>query len=146
MTGSGQSGSRLSGMAQQGRPALHIVVADDDPLIRMVLRLALQSDGIIVTELETGNGVLDAVAATGASLVILDAHMPGPDLGQLMETLRPPQHDRVVPVLILSGDPDLASLADEQAAIAFKQKPVDMSDLLSTVTRLLEHRNDAVSL
>ncbi len=146
MTGSGQSGSRLSGMAQQGRPALHIVVADDDPLIRMVLRLALQSDGNIVTELESGHGVLDAVVATGASLVVLDAHMPGPGLDQIMDTLRPPQHDRVVPVLILSGDPALASLADGQAAIAFKLKPVDMSDLLSTVTRLLEHQSDAVSL
>ncbi len=146
MTSSGQSGPRLSNMAPQGRPAFHIVVADDDPLIRMVLRLALQSDGNDVTELPSGDGVLDAVVASGASLVILDAHMPGPGLADIIRTLRPRVSDRVIPVLILSGDPALADLATEHEAVAFKLKPVDMADLLSTVSLLLEHQDDPVIL
>ena len=53
-----------------------ILVVDDEPAIRRVLRIALASQSYAVSEAETGRAALAAVADSGTDLVVLDLGLP----------------------------------------------------------------------
>lgn len=109
-----------------------VLVADDDPLIRMVLRAALEGDGYEVREAQTGEAAVMAVATADLALAILDVHMPGPGFERTLRDLR----SRRIPVLVLSGDAAVtAGQSTEQ--LAYLGKPVSVDDLLASVTSLI---------
>jgi len=119
-------------MSSRGRDATRIMVADDDPLIRTVLRFALEGAGYEVSATDSGDGVIAATAAAAPSLIILDARMPGPGLSTTLATLRLSR----VPVLVLSGD-EIVAKGTVTPGLAYLTKPVDINELLSTITSLL---------
>lgn len=111
-----------------------VLVADDDPLVRRVLRLALATQGYRVDE------ACDAIEAMslaqhGPDLIVLDINMPGGTVHETLGELR----DRLphVPILVLSGEPSPPADLPENLA-EFARKPIDLDDLLSRVRRLLE--------
>ena len=119
-------------MSSLGRDVTTILVADDDPLIRMVLRHALESAGYEVLEARTGEAAVMAIATAELSLVILDAHMPGRGYEHTLTSMT----SRRLAVLVLSGDTDITS-GTPRSGLAFLTKPVDVYTLLSTVSALL---------
>ncbi len=104
-----------------------IVVVDDDVLLSEVLVNALDSHGY--AGVPAPNGIITGDLAIDASLVILDAHIPGVDFGTTLQSLR----DSNIGVLVLSGEPlpPPGVPPDE-----YLSKPVELAVLLSTVRRL----------
>jgi len=119
-------------MSTRGRDATRIMVADDDPLIRTVLRFALEGAGYEVAVTDSGDGVIAATAVEAPDLIILDARMPGPGLSTTLATLRLSR----VPVLVLSGD-EIVAKGTVTPGLAYLTKPVDMDELLGTIALLL---------
>jgi len=119
-------------MSTRGPDATRIMVADDDPLIRTVLRFALEGAGYEVAVTDSGDGVIAETAAEAPDLIILDARMPGPGLSTTLATLRLSR----VPVLVLSGD-EIVAKGTVTPGLAYLTKPVDMNELLSTISLLL---------
>ena len=109
------------------RAAQKIVVVDDDALLSEVLVRALNSHGY--TGVTAPNGVMSPGLTDDASLVILDAHIPGVDFVSTHKALRASN----VRVLVLSGDP---IAPPEVPADEYLGKPVDLEVLLSAVNRL----------
>jgi CheY-like chemotaxis protein len=111
-----------------------VLIADDDLLVRRVLRLALESQGLAVHEAGDAHEVIEQ-AKRRHDLVVLDINMPGGTVHDTMASLRELQPD--LPILVLSGDataPD--DLPDSHAD--FARKPIELDDLLSRVRRLLD--------
>jgi len=54
-----------------------ILVADDEPQIRRVLRSTLSSQGYVIIEAKTGEEAVEAVRKEKPDLVLLDVNMPG---------------------------------------------------------------------
>lgn len=110
-----------------------VLIADDDLLVRRVLRLALESQGFAVHEAGDAAEVIEQ-ARHGHDLVVLDINMPGGTVRDTLSALRELQPD--LPILVLSGDatapPDLPVLRAD-----FARKPIELDDLLSRVRRLL---------
>ena len=104
-----------------------IVVADDDALLSEVLVSALNSHGY--AGVRAPNGAISEALTDGASLVILDAHIPGSDFVATLQLLR----DSDLRVLVLSGDP---LPPPEVPADEYLSKPVDLDVLLAAVRRL----------
>ncbi len=77
-----------------------ILVVDDDPHIRSVLRFALERDGFTVAEAADGAAALAAVARERPDLVLLDVVMPEMDGTEVCRRLR---RDSAVPVIFLSS-------------------------------------------
>jgi len=119
-------------MSTRGPDATRIMVADDDPLIRTVLRFALEGAGYEVSVSDSGDAVIAATAEKAADLIVLDARMPGPGLSTTLATLRLSR----VPVLVLSGD-EIVAQGTVTPGLAYLTKPVDMGELLSTIALLL---------
>jgi len=76
-----------------------ILVVDDDPQIRRVMRATLVAHHYEVTEARTGEDALQAIAHEIPNLVLLDMNMPG--MGGL-ETCRTIRTGSDIPVIILS--------------------------------------------
>ena len=81
-----------------------ILVVDDDPHIRKVVRFALERDGYEVIQATDGREALDAVEAYAPDLVVLDVMMPNMDGTEVCRQLRQDGND--VPIIFLSSRND----------------------------------------
>ena len=111
-----------------------VLIADDDPLVRRVLRYALESRGYRVTEALDVAEVISAAATCVPDLVVLDINMPGGTVHEAISALRA-RHPGV-PILVLSGA--TATTVDIDSPVTdFAQKPIDLDDLVSRAERVL---------
>ena len=114
----------------------HILVVEDEPLARNLLREVLSRDGYEVSEAADGDQALDLVRAQRFDLMISDLVMPKTDGLKLVQQVHSayPQ----MPILFVTGYhaaiPGQAILQDMGEIIL---KPVDLDVLRSTVQRLL---------
>jgi len=80
-----------------------VLIVDDDPAIRDVLRFALGRAGFEVLEAEDGRLALERFAAAAPDLVVLDVMLPGIDGIEVCRALR---RESAVPILFLSSKED----------------------------------------
>ena len=72
-----------------GSPTTRVVIADDEPDVRLLLRVQLEHAGFdVVGEAADGKDVIEVVAATGADAVVLDLLMPGTNGFEAIAPLR----------------------------------------------------------
>ena len=111
-----------------------VLIADDDPLVRRVLRMALESQGYTVSEAADASEVM-AQAQRRHDLVVLDINMPGGTVHDTLGGLRELHPE--LPILVLSGE--VSPPIDLPPALAdYARKPIELDDLLSRVRQLLE--------
>jgi DNA-binding response OmpR family regulator len=77
-----------------------VLVVDDEPKIRAIVRDNLQADGFNVTEQADGPGALRAAVDERPDLVVLDVMLPGLDGVEVLRRLRETSH---VPVILLTA-------------------------------------------
>lgn len=110
-----------------------VLIADDDPLVRRVLRMALESQGYVVHEAGDAREVI-SLAQHRLDLVVLDINMPGGTVHDTLGGLRELHPE--LPILVLSGEAtqpeDLPVFHAEYA-----RKPIELDNLLTRVRRLL---------
>jgi CheY-like chemotaxis protein len=84
-----------------GGPKPIVLVADDDPALRMLCRVNLELEGYEVVEAERGQEVEDVVAERDVALVLLDVHLGRDDGAALAARLREGYPD--LPIAFLTG-------------------------------------------
>ena len=77
-----------------------ILIADDEPEIRNILKLYLEKDGYHILEAKDGISALELIKSNDISLAILDIMMPGMDGYQVMKKIR---EENNIPVVFLSA-------------------------------------------
>jgi diguanylate cyclase (GGDEF)-like protein len=107
----------------------HILIIDDDSLIRLVVAEALQSAGMRTSEAASGEEGLKICAEQPIDAVLLDVMMPGGMDGfAVCAALRNLPEGRLIPVLMMTGLDDLESVnrAFEAGATDFITKPINI--------------------
>ncbi len=97
---------RLLALVRQFRPAAStapVLVVDDDPAMRELIRRALERDGLAVVEAEHGRAALAQVARQRPAVILLDLTMPEMDGFEFLETLRRSPEGRAIPVVIVTA-------------------------------------------
>jgi two-component system CheB/CheR fusion protein len=121
------------------RPTRHVLVIEDDPDLRDVLRQMLLDEGYRVEDASSGNMAVDKLAAGSfwPDLLVADYNLPGGMSGlQAAARLRESLPD--LPVIILTGDISTATRQDVRRAGAVQlTKPVRPSELIGTIEDLL---------
>ncbi len=110
-----------------------ILIADDEPVIRMDLRAMLESMGhTVVGEADNGETALHLTRTLKPDLAIVDIMMPGMDGIELAKQL---SRERLAPVLILTAysEPAMIEGADQAGAIAYLVKPFREADLAPAI-------------
>lgn len=119
-------------------PQAHILVVDDEPDIRQLMRDILEDEGYVVEVAENGEKARVAFAAHAPDLVLLDIWMPDVDgITLLKEWSDSGRLD--CPVVMISGHGTLETAveATRLGAHDFIQKPLSLAKLLATVRQAL---------
>lgn len=104
-----------------------ILIVDDDTLTRALAGEALQIAGYSVLEADSGEAGLAVFDAERPDLVLLDVLMPGIDGFEVCRRMRSHSRLRHVPVIMLTGLEDTASIemAYDSGATDFISKPIN---------------------
>jgi DNA-binding response OmpR family regulator len=129
---------------RRGGNMVNILVVDDDPHIRELVRHFLQNEGFAVHEAADGAEALAKLESVKAALVILDIMMPNMDGWQLCRELR--EHSDI-PVLMLTAKGETAQKMKgfQLGADDYLVKPFEPFELVARVKALLRRYRIAVS-
>lgn len=115
---------------------MRILIADDSPTIRYLLRKDLESWGYDVVEAVDGNGALDILTSEDAPLMaVLDWEMPGINGVEVCRRIRDAGQSQLVYILLLTtrvGEEDLV-FALEQGAHDFVSKQTGTAELRARI-------------
>ncbi|HEV2385621.1 MAG TPA: response regulator transcription factor [Candidatus Acidoferrales bacterium] len=121
-----------------------ILVVDDEPQIRRVMRTTLAAGGYAVREARSGEEALEQVRGKPPDLVLLDVNMPGMDG---LETCREIRERSDVPIIMLTvrgGERDKVKALDA-GADDYVVKPFGIEELLARIRAALRRSAAAES-
>jgi two-component system response regulator (stage 0 sporulation protein F) len=117
-----------------------VLVMDDDPQIRTLLRVALESAGYVVLEASNGREGISLYRQKPADLVIVDILMPELNgLDTIMELTREFLDVKVIAVSGAHGSDGMLDKAKLLGARRTFSKPFAIQELLSAVRYELAH-------
>jgi adenylate cyclase len=109
------------------REQASILVVDDDPVTRLMLKAGLERDGHQVATAENGSEALDLLRSQSFDVVLLDVLMPQMDGYGVLEQLKGDPNLRHVPVVMVTSVDELDSAVRciELGADDYLSKPID---------------------
>jgi DNA-binding response OmpR family regulator len=118
--------------------ATRILIADDEPNIRLLYKSELEADGYEVIVAVDGKDALDKVESGKPDLVVLDIRMPGLDgveaLGRILDK------NRTLPVILNSAYSAYQDNFMTWSADAYVEKSGDVSVLKNKIAEVLRRR------
>jgi two-component system response regulator AtoC len=120
----------------------HILVADDDPSIRTLLRTFLENEGYTISEARTGAEVMNIISdGKGVDLLVMDLRMP--ELSGMDILQRITEQDLGVPVVLMTafGTSNVAIKAIQLGAYDYITKPFELEDVLVAIQRFFEYQD-----
>ena len=104
-----------------------ILIADDDPGIRQVMRAALKKDSFEVIDVADGIAAVEAFKEHDPCMVLLDVEMPGQNGFEACEQIRSLPGGAHIPIVMATGREDLSAVnhAYEAGATDFIAKPIN---------------------
>jgi DNA-binding response OmpR family regulator len=115
----------------------HVIIIEDDALVRKLLEKRLVTAGWRVTALRDGRSLAELVALDKADLIVMDLGLPHVDGLSLVEELRAAGVETPVLVLTAYDLPHLHATVRGTGANDLVQKPYDQEELLLRMARLL---------
>ena len=127
-----------SGPAGQAKSGPLVLLVDDDPQVRELVRINLEFEGYTVREAADAEEGLEAIAEAKPDLVLLDVMMPHVDGWEMLRRMQENFGVGAIPVVMFSGKVD--ERAEEQAASrgaqGFIGKPFDLQQLVERTKQL----------
>jgi two-component system, OmpR family, KDP operon response regulator KdpE len=120
-------------------PAIKVLVIDDEPAIRKLLRMGLSTQGYEILEASNGKMALEKLAE-GAAVIILDLGLPDIQGHELLRMIR--GRNESVPIVVLSSRGDEAGKVQalDLGADDYLTKPFGMDELLARLRAALRHQ------
>jgi len=112
-----------------------VLVVDDEPDIRVIVRSILRAGGHDVSEAATGEEALDILACTDPEVVLLDIRLPGISGVEVLKRIRGMARCAGVAVVMLSAHSSetIAAECSDVGCQAFIRKPFNNSELLVAI-------------
>ncbi|HEV56906.1 MAG TPA: response regulator [Phycisphaerales bacterium] len=123
-----------------GTPKGTIVIADDEPNLRLVLERLLREEGYTVHSATDGVEALSLARSVRPDLLVLDIMMPNLDGPGVAAALRDDPGTAHVPIVFLTAvltHDDQARLSQRRTDQVYLAKPYDVDELLATVRHML---------
>jgi excisionase family DNA binding protein len=124
-----------------GKPARGplVLVVDDDPQVREVVRVNLEMEGYAVREAGNAEEGLAAVEDDVPDLILLDVMMPQVDGWEMLRRVQERHGPGSIPVIMFSGQLESAARreAEERGAQGFVGKPFDLRALIEQTKQIV---------
>jgi DNA-binding NtrC family response regulator len=120
-----------------------ILVVDDDESIRRVLATILELEGYNVDTVETGKQAIEKTDANFYNVVLIDIRLPDMEGTKLLTEMK--ETTPKMAKIIVTGFPSLQTAVEavNQGADAYILKPVNMDNVLETITEQLQKQQKA---
>jgi DNA-binding response OmpR family regulator len=112
-----------------------ILLLDDDPGVRRMLRRVLENEEYLVRSASTGAEALHIAAEEYIDLVLLDLNLPGENGWEVFERLT--TENPTMPVIVITARSNQIFPALASGVGALMEKPLDLPKLLLTIAELL---------
>jgi DNA-binding NtrC family response regulator len=121
-------------MATKNPAGLHVLVVDDEPLIRWSMAETLAHAGCEVSEACDAREALNRITSIpGPDVILLDYRLPDSNDLRLLEAIRRALPASPVIMMTAYGTPDVLDSAERLGAFRVLSKPVEMHDLATLV-------------
>ena len=122
-----------------GKPARGplVLLVDDDPQVREVVRVNLEMEGYSVREAGSAEEGLAALEDEAPDLILLDVMMPQVDGWEMLRRVQERHGVGSIPVVMFSGQLDLGHEAAERGAQGFVGKPFDLRALIDQTKQIV---------
>ncbi|HET8547124.1 MAG TPA: sigma-54 dependent transcriptional regulator, partial [Bryobacteraceae bacterium] len=118
----------------------HILIVDDEFVVRDSLSQWFEAEGYSATPVASGREALAAVAERQFDVALLDIKMPGMDGMELQERLASADPELTVVIMTGYATVETAVRALKRGAWDYITKPVDPDELSHLIAKALEHR------
>jgi response regulator RpfG family c-di-GMP phosphodiesterase len=116
---------------------LRILLVDDDPALRTLLRTTFEVADVDVVEAEDADSARKKIRAQRPDVIVLDVNMPGTTGLELCAELKGAAATKEIPIILLTGsDGGTSGTAKKAGADAFVRKPFSPLELLAVAERL----------
>jgi CheY-like chemotaxis protein len=120
-------------------PGTRVLLAEDNPVNRLVATRLLERQGWIVTAVENGRDAVEAHARESFDIVLMDVQMPVMDGFEATGAIRAVERGTRIPIIALTahamkGDMERCLAAGMDGYVA---KPLRPPDLLATMSRVM---------
>jgi two-component system KDP operon response regulator KdpE len=122
-----------------------ILVVDDEPQIRRVLRATLSSNGYEVIEAQSGQEAIEMVVTERPELILLDVNMPGMNGLEACNKIRMSFDGPIIMVTVRNTERDKIAALDA-GADDYVVKPFAIGELLARIRAALRRSNPEESL
>jgi two-component system KDP operon response regulator KdpE len=116
--------------------AANILVVDDEPQIRRVLRSTLSSQGYVITDAKTGEEAVESVRKSKPDLVLLDVNMPGMGGIEACREIRRASEAPIIMLTVRNAEKDKV-VALDAGADDYVVKPFGIEELLARIRAAL---------
>src|SRR3981189_1163322 len=113
-----------------------ILVADDEPQIRRVLRSTLSSHGYVIIQAKTGEEAVEAVRKAKPDLILLDVNMPGIGGIEACREIRRGSDAPIIMLTVRNAERDKVAALDA-GADDYVVKPFSIEELLARIRAAL---------
>ena len=127
-------------MSPHPAPRAHILVVDDEPLIRQTLAEFLTQEGFAVTACGSGEIALEKAAENRFDIALCDVQLPGIDGIELLNRLLQINPETFVVLITAYATVENAVEAFQRGAHDYFMKPVILDEVLAKIKRLLNTR------
>jgi CheY-like chemotaxis protein len=115
-----------------------VLIVDDDPAIRSLIRTVLLRTDFDVSEAKDGVDAIDRMATESFDAVILDLMMPRKNGYEVIEFVRQNPQAASSIVVVSAGGPQAAAALDRSRLAAIVNKPFDVYELVRIIARCIE--------
>ena len=116
--------------------AVTILVVDDEPQIRRVMRSTLSTHGYVITEAKTGEEALESMRKERPDLVLLDMNMPGMGGIEACREIRRASDAPIIMLTVRNAERDKVAALDA-GADDYVVKPFGIEELLARIRAAL---------
>jgi DNA-binding NtrC family response regulator len=129
---------------RQEKGMYHLLVVDDEEVIREGMRRILEAEGYRVTTSATGRTAIETIQERDFNVVITDLKMPGMDGIEVLKAIKILQPE--VPVIIITGyaSVDTAVDAMKNGAFDYIAKPFSSDLIIEKVKKAVDYKISAV--
>jgi DNA-binding NtrC family response regulator len=122
---------------------IHVLIVDDDDDWRDVMADVLAEEGFCVSTARDGRAACVSFPLSRPDVVVTDMDMPAMTGGELLAWLR--SSDRALPVIVVTGEDDLAIATQCPDAFRVIRKPATADAIVSAVREALLRPNDPLA-
>jgi len=118
---------------------IRVLIVDDDPDIRDVLKITLSEENYDITEAQNGEEALKLIALKSFDLVLLDYKMPKVDGRQVCRLVKKDLLLRHLPIIMITGKGEISDKIDgiDAGADDYIVKPFEPKELLARIRMCL---------